>query len=183
MSNPNAEIGQRIRDERKRQGLTLEKVGEKVGLSGAYLSQIENGRVNINISHLQRISRVLKVPLVHFFVDGDEQTTSLIRDDQRRWFQLGAQAKESLLIKSRGNLEVFVIWLPPGSDSVEDSHHPGEELTYVLDGQVRMILNSDQVYDLQKGDALYYRSEIPHRWQNPSEAEAELLVVNTPSTY
>lgn len=179
-----AEIGRRIREERKRQGLTLDKLGERVGRSAAYLSQIENGRVNVNITNLEAIGRALGVPLIKFFVDGDAPAVSVVRRSERRWFDLGrGQATEALLVKALGNLEIFVMRLPPDSDSVRDSSHPGEEFCYVIRGTARMVLNNERVYDLEEGDVIYYRSDIPHLWQNVGSEEAEVLVVNTPATY
>jgi quercetin dioxygenase-like cupin family protein len=147
------------------------------------LSQIENGRVNLNITTLESISRVLGIPMVSLFVNGKEREVSLVRRTERRWINLGGQAAESLLVKVRSNLEIFSIRLPPKSDSVKDSSHEGEEFTYVIKGTVRMVLNNEQSYDLDEGDIIYYPSEIPHRWQNTSESEVEILVVNTPATY
>jgi transcriptional regulator with XRE-family HTH domain len=176
-------IGRRIRDERQRLNLTLKQLGEKLGLSAPYLSQIENGRVNLNITTLEAISRALGIPLITLFVDGKEQEVSLVRRSERRWIDLGGQAAESLLVKVRSNLEIFSIRLPASSDSVKDSSHEGEEFTYVIKGAVRMVLNNQQSYDLGEGDIIYYPSDIPHRWQNVSPSEAEILVVNTPATY
>ena len=39
-------IGERIRDVRKSNGLTLEKFGERIGMKAGALSQLENGKTN-----------------------------------------------------------------------------------------------------------------------------------------
>ena len=36
-------IGQRIREERKRQGLTMAQLGEKMGISGSLVGRYERG--------------------------------------------------------------------------------------------------------------------------------------------
>ena len=177
------QIGKRIRAERKRIGLTLKQLGEKVGLSDSYLSQIENGRVNLNIITLESVSEALGIPMIALFVDGKEPEVSLVRRAERRWIDLGGRAAESLLVKVRGNLEIFTIRLPGDSDTLQDSSHEGEEFTFVIKGSVRMVLNNRDAYDLEEGDILYYKSDIPHRWKNITASEAEILVVNTPATY
>jgi len=111
----NVQIGQRIRDLRKKQGLTLKQVSELTGLSSPYLSQIENGRVDHNITNLESIGRALGVALMTFFVNGQQFGVSITRCSERRWFDLGNQATESPLVKTPGNLEIFTIRLHPGS--------------------------------------------------------------------
>lgn len=178
------QIGIRIREERKRKGFTLQAFADLVGLSAPYLSQIENGRVNINIINLESIARVLETPIINFFVNGTtSDNVSVTRRSDRRWFALGDKASESLLIKTRSDFEIFVIHLEPGSDTVQDSVHQGEEFSYVTKGRVRMILNNDQVHDLSEGDIIYYKSDIPHLWQNLGDESVEVLVANTPATY
>ena len=117
------QIGKRIRTERKQRGLTLKQLSEQVGLSVPYLSQIENGRVNLNITTLESISQALGLPMISLFVDGKLPEVSVVRRSERRWLDLGGQATESLLVQVRGNLEIFTIRLPPGSNSVQDSSH------------------------------------------------------------
>jgi transcriptional regulator with XRE-family HTH domain len=176
-------IGKRIRSERKSKGLTLKLLGEQVGFSVPYLSQIENGRVNLNITTLESISRALGLPMIDLFVESQKSEISLVRRSERRWLDLGGQATESLLVKVRSNLEIFSIRLPPHSDSIQDSSHEGEEFTFVIKGSVRMVLDNNLIYDLTEGDIIYYLSDIPHRWQNETGDDAEILVVNTPATY
>jgi quercetin dioxygenase-like cupin family protein/DNA-binding XRE family transcriptional regulator len=180
---PNVQIGQRIRDLRKKQGLTLKQLGELTGLSSPYLSQIENGHVDLNITNLEAIARALDVPLMAFFVSGHLSGVSITRRSERRWFDLGNYATESPLVKTPGNLEIFTIRLQSSSEPTRDSSHQGEEFTYVIRGSVRIVLNNVQSYDLEEGDIIYYLSDMPHHWQNVGEGEAEILVVNTPATY
>lgn len=177
------QIGQRIREIRKNNHLTLKQLGERTGLSIPYLSQIENGRVELNITNLQAISSALKTPLVQFFVNGTTSGISITRRSERRWYDLVDNASESLLVKTAANLEIFSIRLKSHSSSTPINSHQGEEFTYVLRGSVKMLLNDDQVYEIEEGDIIYYLSSIPHRWQNDSPDEAEILVVNTPATY
>ncbi len=52
-------LGQRIRHERRRQGLTLAELGELVGRPAPYLSQLENGRVEPRLSLLAVLASAL----------------------------------------------------------------------------------------------------------------------------
>ncbi|MFN8457062.1 MAG: helix-turn-helix domain-containing protein [Anaerolineae bacterium] len=184
INDETAQIGHHIRELRKRQNLTLKMLGEQVGLSDSYLSQIENGYVDLNITNLKAISEALGVPLITFFVNGTPPGVSVVRQANRRWYEhQGGQVADAPLLKTPGNLEIFTVRLLPGSSPTPTNNHPGEEITYVVKGSVRLVLNQQQFYDLNEGDIIYYMSDIPHHWQNLGNEAVEILVVNTPATY
>lgn len=55
------EVGQRIAEERKKQGLTQEGLAGLTDMDRSFLSEIENGHKNFSITTLIRISEALKV--------------------------------------------------------------------------------------------------------------------------
>lgn len=52
-----------IKEIRKIKGLSQQKLGEKLGVSGAYIQQIENNKKNPSMKTLQRISEALNVDI------------------------------------------------------------------------------------------------------------------------
>lgn len=54
-------IGKRIKAARKNKGLTQENLVEKMGVSIAYLSKVETGRIHINLERLSEICGILEV--------------------------------------------------------------------------------------------------------------------------
>lgn len=177
-------IGERVRERRKQQNLTLQQLAARTGLSVSFLSQLENGQTSCKIDTLASIGRALDIPILHFFVDDAESNISLVRKSDRRTLLLGESATEDLLfVQDSFNLEVWVLKLPPQTSSGHDNSHEGEEFTYVLKGSVRIWFNSETHYDLQEGDIIYYRSALPHRWENVTDGAAEALVANTPPTF
>ena len=44
--------------------------------------------------------------------------------------------------------------------------HPGEELVYLLEGELEFVVD-EQLYCLQPGDSLHFRTVQPHFWRNP----------------
>lgn len=55
-------LGQLIRRRRKELGLKLWELADMIGISGAYMSHIENGIQKWPQNHIRRISRVLMIP-------------------------------------------------------------------------------------------------------------------------
>ena len=54
-------IGKRLKEARKKKGLTQEQLVEKMGVSIAYLSKVETGKIHINLERLSEICGILEV--------------------------------------------------------------------------------------------------------------------------
>ena len=64
-------VGARIRLVRLEKGLPQNEVAAKIGISQAYLSNIEKGRNNITLENLLKLHEVLDCPMSSFFEDID----------------------------------------------------------------------------------------------------------------
>ena len=60
-------IGERIRAERRRQGLTLDELESLSGLSGSYIGQIERNVKKSSLRTIARVARALDVPMGRLF--------------------------------------------------------------------------------------------------------------------
>lgn len=54
-------IGKRLKQARKEKGLTQEQLVEKMGVSIAYLSKVETGKIHINLERLSQICEILNI--------------------------------------------------------------------------------------------------------------------------
>ena len=54
-------IGKRLKDARRKKGLTQEQLVEQLGVSIAYLSKIETGKIHINLERLSQICEILDI--------------------------------------------------------------------------------------------------------------------------
>lgn len=54
-------IGKRLKEARKNKGLTQDQLSEKMGVSIAYLSKVETGKIHINLERLSQICGILEV--------------------------------------------------------------------------------------------------------------------------
>lgn len=54
-------IGKRLKESRRKKGLTQEQLSEKMGVSIAYLSKVETGKIHINLERLSQICNILGV--------------------------------------------------------------------------------------------------------------------------
>ena len=72
--------------------------------------------------------------------------------------------------------------LAPGGSGGGLVTHEGEEVAYIIEGQVELIIGEAK-YLLNAGDSICYRSEIPHGYKNASSDPAKFIVVNTPPSF
>src|SRR5213082_2977265 len=76
-------LGQGIRAERLRQGMTLAQLAELTGLSPSALSQIERGVTDPSIGSLRRIASALQVPFFQFLLERDSPDP-VVRKNERQ---------------------------------------------------------------------------------------------------
>ncbi len=73
-----ARLGRRIKQLRKRQGLTQDRLGEAVGISSKYLSSIERGRENPTLDTLLGLAEQLQVKPYELFLFSAETTSTKV---------------------------------------------------------------------------------------------------------
>lgn len=65
-------LGQKIREYRLKRGMTQEELAEKLLSKKSTISEYENNKIDIKISILREIAKVLGTPLPHFLSEEDD---------------------------------------------------------------------------------------------------------------
>jgi transcriptional regulator with XRE-family HTH domain len=60
-------IGQRLKELRKKFGLSQESLAYKAEVDRTYVTDVENGRRNVSVEILERLIRALDVSIAEFF--------------------------------------------------------------------------------------------------------------------
>ncbi|PJE26237.1 HTH-type transcriptional regulator PuuR [Pseudooceanicola marinus] len=173
------QIGPLIRRRRKQLGLTLQALCDRAGVSVGYLSQVERDNATPSLGTLAQIADGLEVGL-EFFIAAPGPGDSLTRAETRPQFSLNGSSigYENLATDFPGaELSSYILHVPPGYASEEVSHE-GEEIIYILDGEITQTLDG-QVIRMTAGDSLHYSGLRPHSWTNPSDRPARLLWTGT----
>ena len=109
----------------------------------------------------------------------------MLRRDERPALAFGVLGRKLLLTpRPLHQLEVFVGELDvAGSTGPEAyAHGDSEELFVVLAGNVQLELGGD-VYELERGDSIDYRSSTQHRVVNVGSGRAEVMWIISPPSY
>lgn len=172
---------------RRMRGITLKQLAKASNLSISFLSNYENGRVNITIASLKKIALALGVPVSDLITDNEADDIIFVPREKRYIHTLyesptGKAVHEYLTRSNDVCMHVVIGRLPPHSDTGEPSSHNGEEFILAIKGIVSVILDG-VVYRIKDGDMLYYRSTLFHKLANEQDEEVEYLQVNTPPTY
>jgi transcriptional regulator with XRE-family HTH domain len=163
------DLGKRLRALRKEQGLTLVQLGQRVGLSASYLSQIERGVTMPSLARLTAIASVLDVEVRYFFEDA-ASSPYVIRSDQGK--MLGSTTDvtvELLSADSRDKrIQPYRLVCQPGASRNQPPTHPGEEFGFVLTGQLTVTVG-EETFVLKAGDSIHYQTLQPHSWRNEGD--------------
>lgn len=176
-------LGDRLRDLRQRNGLTLRQLAQQADVSPALLSQIENGSTDPSLATLRKLARVFDASIATLFADPDAPLVHVSRPSERS--RLSAPRGEiayDRLTPGRGDLEVLQADLAPGdASSPEPWAHPSTECAIVLTGTVVAEVDGER-HELADGEAITFDSRLPHRYRNDSDEPARIIIAVTPPT-
>jgi transcriptional regulator with XRE-family HTH domain len=185
-------LGGRIRELRKRAGLTLNSVAGAAQVSASLLSRIERGAAQPSLPTLRTIARALGVPIAALF-EGEDRSTANESDaagrrlvvrhaDRRRLKVPDSRIQYELMVPDlEGAVEVIWGAIPPGGGATRPSSHPGEEVVVAFAGHVAVVVENEE-FVLAAGDTIRFDRSRPHRLHNPRATVAEfLLIVSPPS--
>jgi transcriptional regulator with XRE-family HTH domain len=81
-------LGQRLRALRKQRGLSQERLGERSGLSGKFIGEVERGEKSISMDSLYRVSVALEVPMRDLTDVRADKPTAVPSEEAERIFAL-----------------------------------------------------------------------------------------------
>ena len=202
------DLGKRIRAERQKRQLTLEKFSAKTGLSKSFLSQIERGNTEPSITSLKKIAAEFGYSVVNLFPNGNGMESnwgyqddirehpvrkptyinnvSIVRAGKRKRLALpGSNVVYDLLTPDmKRQLEVMYMRVKAGEDSGSEPmlDSPGEKLCFVVKGNLELTVGED-VYLLDEGDTIYYPAHVPHSWRALGGERVEVIWILTPPSF
>ena len=81
-------LGQRLRALRKQRLLSQERLGERSGLSGKFIGEVERGEKSISIDSLYRVSVALEIPLRELTDVRADKPSAVPSEDAEKIFAL-----------------------------------------------------------------------------------------------
>jgi transcriptional regulator with XRE-family HTH domain len=182
MKNIEIQIVNRIAAIRREQGLKITELAERAKISPSQISRIEHHQVSPPLSTLAKIAEALGTKVIDFFKDEEENLSILVHRHTETYETIEKYGKKRYLVPFFKNIyrlmEPVVFKIPPRYALDRHMCHGGEEFMFVLEGTVNFLYGRD-IYTLNKYDAIYFKSNVPHGTFNEGDEEAMVLGVMT----
>lgn len=178
-------VAYRIKELREIMDYSVEEVAKMLSMSVEQYNEYESGNTDIPISVLYEISNQLGVELTTILT-GEEprlKKYSFVKNGQGIDIERSKQYKYKNLAYKMQNKksEVLLVTVDPAENGDTEIHlntHPGQELDYVLEGNL-VIKVGDAELVMGVGDTLYYDSTCPHGMKCIGDKPAKILTVIT----
>lgn len=188
--------GSRIREMRKRRGLTLKEVAEATGYTIGHISQIERDLKSPSLVALRKIAACLNCSEVWLIMDDSELSAKSSEE--------GKKSKESYLMRKENRIPMkipeidvsysiftpsklpnaqeaqmtgLIVRLKPNTWVTEKmiSHGNYDESLLLLKGELELRINNS-TYMIYEGDSFYIPKNCLHNYLNTSDEEATIIV-------
>ena len=178
-------LGERVREIRLSQNLTLEEASKLTGLARSTLSKIENEQISPTFSAVTKLVQGLGINIPQLFTQPTLGHAASGRRDVTRKGEgkphptityehelLATQLTRKKMLPYRTTVrarhfEEFGDWV----------RHEGEELLFVIHGEVMFYSEFYEPVQLFEGDSVYYDCEMGHAVISTSKDDAEILWV------
>lgn len=188
--------GSRIREMRKRRGLTLKEVAEATGYTIGHISQIERDLKSPSLVALRKIAACLNYSEVWLIMDDSELSAKSSEE--------GKKSKESYLMRKENRIPMkipeidvsysiftpsklpnaqeaqmtgLIVRLKPNTWVTEKmiSHGNYDESLLLLKGELELRIDNS-TYMIYEGDSFYIPKNCLHNYLNTSNEEATIIV-------
>lgn len=184
VSAPPPLLGARVRQLRRRRGLTVEELARAVDVDKAHISRIENNRKAPSVAMLAQLAKTLNTSIGHLLGETLDKaeikvTRSIELDGALRLQNAGEPGEHQfaplLHGKAVGSFEAFLVH--PGTDpGTTEARHSGQEMLYIVAGTVEVMFH-DHVVTLRQGDCIHFPGYLHHRLRRVGRAKAAALLV------
>ena len=189
-----ARPGAALKALRIQHGWTLAEVSRRTGLTTSTLSKIENDKMSLSFDKLARLSSGLQIDIAALFRGANGEDPQSAVSGRRSIVRAG----EGKAIETKNYSHLYPAWdllnkkiIPIVAElrarTMEEFgeliRHPGEEYTFVLEGEVDFHTSLYAPVRLKTGDSIYFDSGMGHAYIAASEGRVRVLsICSAPET-
>lgn len=173
-------IAARLRSIRRHKGVTLEQLSALCGLDRGYLSRIERGQKVPSLAALLSIGKALDVQMAHLFGEtvGPSPIT-VVRHAQYKDFPGARTGHEhfAMIMPQSETRRLSLVMLSPDSTPTPGGvEHAGEEIVFVLDGEIEVSF-VDRKVSLAQGDCVHFDGHLKHAIRRIGNRPSRALII------
>jgi transcriptional regulator with XRE-family HTH domain len=173
------DVGQRLKQLREEQNISMRGLAVKSGLSANALSMIERGKTSPSVSTLYKLSDGLGVPITEFFsLQLEKQDVVYLKSNARTHIAFNRGNMEGLGGEQFvGKVSPFLVNLENGASSgLVPMFHTGHEFVFCLRGKLEYRVEK-QNYILESGDSLLFAAQLKHSWKSSGGNITTALII------
>jgi transcriptional regulator with XRE-family HTH domain len=177
-------IGARVKALRESADLSLRDLSDRSGVSAPMLSQVERGETSPTLTVAARIAAGLDLRLSQLLRLDEGDSVTVVRSSQR---QRGGNKRRGhsfeVLTSSqpgqRAELSRHTLASGGATGATDDPpmHEPGSRETALVEQGTVVLVCDGQRHELGDGDCVTFDADLPHHFENPTDAEAAFLAV------
>ncbi len=173
----------RLKRSRLERRLTLRKLAEEAGVSPATIQKIEAGRLVPSIEIFVKIAKALRLRASQLLgEDEGSADVRIIRAAAAKSLPTGSRIRIQNIAEALRDpkMEAYLAKIPPRCRSGKPLGFSGEILFICKKGTIDFWVR--EIHEvLCEGDTLHLKAAVPHRFENRSGIDAELLAVWSPA--
>jgi transcriptional regulator with XRE-family HTH domain len=180
-------VGKKLKAIRLKSDLTIQELAERSKVSSNMISRIERGLTIPSVEILMKLAGVFDKS-INYFVEEVSTTHEIVfsspgKRDKTVYDDERNMHTESFTsgLRDPQFMSFFCTVQKDGTSGVQNMYHPGDELIYVLEGTLKVVI-AGETHILNQGDSLSFKSHLPHRWDNIGPGDAKVIWTLSPFT-
>lgn len=179
-------LAQAVKARRLAQGLSLDQLCARSGVSKGALVALENGDANPTFGTLVRVADALQTPISMLF---DASETGPVRVFSHAYLPAlwqgthGGAARLLLTVPGAAPVEYWVWELPRGEAYTSQPHPAGvQEVITVISG-VLLLTVDEEPHEIQAGTTVFFAADQSHSYATAGERCEFLMQVHLPASH
>lgn len=176
-------VAGRIKNLRKKAGISQTELAEKCNVSKSMISKIESNKATIHLDLLMNIAKVLGVSLYELLEETSlvaKKRATIVRERERKQLVAGVPGRSGYKYYGMaGSSDIDTFLLVIGKEAIAAQRfvtHNGYEFLYVVEGAVRLRFR-DEEYTLYQGDTGFFQATQEHMVLPVTEQGAQVIIV------
>jgi transcriptional regulator with XRE-family HTH domain len=189
MSDSKPSLGECLKALRRDSGWTLTQVSQMSGLAISTLSKVENNQMSLTYDKLLQLAQGLKVDITELF--GVKKAGA---PPVARGARVVSKVDDGRIVETPNYIYKFLCtelsrkeMIPMLGTVTSESidafgeliRHPGQEFTYVLEGEVELHSDVYEALRLKTGESVYFESTMGHAYISVGDKPARILCICT----
>jgi transcriptional regulator with XRE-family HTH domain len=186
--HPLVKPGAALKALRVERGWSLSEVSKRTGLPLSSLSKIENDKMDLTLDKLLRITVALETDIGALFTPpsppysqgegGGRRSITRAGEGKTIETHIGQYRYLAYELLNKHSIPMIIdVTARSLEEFGEFNRHPGEEMLYVIDGELDLYTSMYLPVNLKKGDSMYFDSNMGHAYITAGSEPCRVLSV------